>query len=287
MNKENNPILSIITINYNNAVGLQRTVHSVLSQTYTDFEYIIVDGASTDGSKEILEQLQHSKDAGDIAFPLTIISESDSGIYNAMNKGIRHATGDYCLFLNSADYFTDSTILARTFAHITDADIIYGNRIDVDANGCSMAHDSMSHITLRYMHLGTLPHQASFIRRTLFDVVGMYREDLIYASDWEFFLKALFHYNATTLHLDISIVYFDITGISSQEANRAEMLAERERVFAETLPYLKEDVELLETSLCKLRQYDRKAQKVGKIILFLPRWLYHHLIRSLFRHSKV
>lgn len=127
--------LSIITINYNNAVGLQRTIDSVLSQTYTDFEYIVVDGASTDGSKEILEQLQHSKDVGDIAFPLAIISEPDSGVYNAMNKGIRLAHGDYCLFLNSGDYLATPDTLQQVFTDFPHGmDIVYGHQWN-DING--------------------------------------------------------------------------------------------------------------------------------------------------------
>ena len=96
-------LLSIITINYNDKEGLARTMNSVLSQTYTDFEYIVIDGGSNDGSKTIIEQ--HQDQLG------YWVSEPDSGIYNAMNKGIAKANGEYILFLNSGDVLIDDTII--------------------------------------------------------------------------------------------------------------------------------------------------------------------------------
>lgn len=278
--------LSIITINYNNVAGLRKTIDSVLMQTYSDFEYIIVDGASTDGSKEILEQLQHSKGAGNIAFPLTIISEPDSGIYNAMNKGIRLAQGDHLQFLNSGDYLTSPTILEQVFAISTTADVIYGNCIDVLNTGATTKWKVPQNVTAYFLWHSMISHQASFIRRTLFDSVGMYREDLKYASDWEFFLKAFVLHNATTKYVDLYIVYFDRGGISSDPANSTEMFAERKRVFAETLPYLEDDFVCMDASLHKLRQYDRKAQKVGKMVLYLPRLFYHYFVKPLKYYSK-
>lgn len=269
--------LSIITINYNNAIGLRKTIDSVFAQTYGDFEYILVDGASTDGSKEILEQLQHSKDAGDIAFPLIIISEPDSGIYNAMNKGILLAQGEYLQFLNSGDYLTSPTILEQVFSISTTADVIYGHRIDVLSTGATTTWKVPESVTAYFLWNSMIAHQASFIRRTLFDSVGMYREDLTYASDWEFFLKAFVQHNATVKYMDMYIVYFDRGGISSNPVNSVEMLAERRRVFAETLPYLVTDFECMDTYIQRLRQYDRRANALGKLLLYIPRKIYWYL----------
>ena len=143
--------LSIITINYNNAEGLRKTLASVAAQTFRDFEHIIVDGGSTDESVEIIRQYadneairpENSK-ADNLALspyhlitssPIIWISEPDSGIYNAMNKGIKMAKGEYLLFLNSGDYLVDADTLKNVFEEANDVDIIYGDRINVYEDG--------------------------------------------------------------------------------------------------------------------------------------------------------
>ena len=114
--------ISIITINYNDKYGLSRTIDSVLNQTYEDFEYIVIDGNSNDGSKEILKNHDLSIDYW--------VSEPDSGIYNAMNKGIRVAKGDYLLFLNSGDYLCDNDTIHNVAKEIDGGkDLYYGNAI--------------------------------------------------------------------------------------------------------------------------------------------------------------
>ena len=97
--------ISIITINYNNASGLEKTIRSVVEQTYNEYEYIIIDGASSDKSKEVIQEYQRYIDFW--------CSEKDSGIYNAMNKGIQKASGEYLLFLNSGDVLNNSAVLDR------------------------------------------------------------------------------------------------------------------------------------------------------------------------------
>ena len=105
--------LSIITINRNNAAGLRKTIESVVSQTYTDFEYIIIDGASTDGSVEVIkEYAEATLPCGEgLGERLYWVSEPDKGIYNAMNKGILKAQGEYLLFLNSGDWLVDKDVI--------------------------------------------------------------------------------------------------------------------------------------------------------------------------------
>lgn len=264
--------LSIITINYNNLSGLRKTVESVFAQTYDDFEYIIVDGASTDGSQEYLEEVRQQREP--LLKNLQIISEPDTGIYNAMNKGIRMASGEYLQFLNSGDYLLEPTTLEDVFARQSTADVVYGNRIDVYDTGETEARRVPHQITAFFLRNSMISHQASFIRRTLFEKVGMYREDLKYASDWEFFLKAFVQHNATSEYMDKYVVYFDRGGISSNPANREEMLAERKSVFSETLPYLVTDFEQMETYIQKLRLYDHRANELGKKILLVPRKIY-------------
>lgn len=264
--------LSVITINYNNLSGLRKTVESVLSQTYDDFEYIIVDGASTDGSQDYLREIE--KKWNRPTNRLHIISEPDTGIYNAMNKGIRMAQGEYLQFLNSGDSLVKPTTLKDVFVLNRTADVVYGNRIDVYDTGKTEARQMPQQITAFFLRNSMISHQASFIRRTLFEKVGMYREDLKYASDWEFYLKAFVQHNATSEYLDKFVVYFDRGGISSNPANREEMIAERTLVFAETLPYLVTDFNIMETYIQKLRQYDHRANELGKKILYIPRRIY-------------
>lgn len=267
--------LTIITINYNNAAGLQRTVDSVLLQTYADFEFIIVDGASTDGSKQILEHLQQEKQAGNILFPLTIISEPDAGIYNAMNKGIRLAKGEYLQFLNSGDYLTEHSILSQVFALANNADIIYGNRIDLQENGTQSERLYTQPLTAYFFWRTSLSHQASFIRRTLFDSIGMYREDLKFASDWEFFMKAILQQRVYVQYLALPICYYTIGGISSCLSMHEEMYAERRRVFEELFPYLVIDFERMDQYAVSSHHMDKRAMSVGKKVLYIPRCIWN------------
>ena len=118
--------LSIITINYNNAAGLKKTLDSVASQTCTDFEHIIVDGASTDGSVDIIREYENTLASclSPLASRLKWLSESDTGVYNAMNKGIKLAKGEYLLFLNSGDYLVEESVLDKVFANDCVADIL-------------------------------------------------------------------------------------------------------------------------------------------------------------------
>ena len=262
--------LSIITINYNNAEGLRKTIASVASQTYADIEHIIVDGGSTDGSVEVIREYEQSLASrlSPLASNLKWLSEPDSGIYNAMNKGIKMANGEYLLFLNSGDYLVDANTLKNVFEDANDVDIIYGDRINVWKDGLERNRDSFpDHITGYFLYRGMISHQASFIKSDLFVKYGLYREDLKYGADWEFFLRTFLLYNCTYQHIYQNVVYFDCLGISSVAENNKEMWDERKRVFAETLPAFAEDYMLMEHYQEMLRGYDKRANQLGKIIV--------------------
>ena len=287
--------LSIITINYNNAEGLRKTLASVAAQTFRDFEHIIVDGGSTDGSVEVIREYEQSLASrlSPLASNLKWLSEPDSGIYNAMNKGIeialgrrvvnafnrselvedknkgiKMASGEYLIFLNSGDYLVDADTLKNVFADADDVDIIYGDRINVDEEGSQKKVNYFpDKITGSFMYHSMISHQASFIKSDLFVKYGLYREDLKYASDWEFFLKTFLLYNCTYQHIHQYVVYFDCLGISSVADNNKEMWEERKRVFAETLPAFAEDYVLMEHYREILRGYDKRANQLGKIFI--------------------
>lgn len=207
--------VSIITINYNNLDGLRKTVESVVGQTYHDFEYIIVDGASTDGGAEYL------KDVGSMSYPFVLkwVSEKDSGIYNAMNKGVRMAEGEYVLMLNSGDYLVDEHVIERIIPELEGTDIVQGNNIELRGNKRSR-YKGYAHSDIDFFDVmrGRFLHQASFCRRDLFERYGYFDESYRISGDTKFFLNCLGAHNATFKYVDIDVVNYDCTGISASQS---------------------------------------------------------------------
>jgi glycosyltransferase involved in cell wall biosynthesis len=207
--------LSIITINKNNARGLERTIQSVIQQTSTDYEYIVIDGASRDGSVDSIK-----KYADKINY---WVSEPDAGIYNAMNKGIRKASGDYCLFLNSGDTLLASKTLETVFSEISGRHDFYY---------CNLRKDNGTYVFIpekvgiNYLISGTFNHQNMFIRRSLFFKHGFYNENFKILSDTEFYLKEAWFYKATFFHLKTDISLYDSCGLSTRYP---EQLIDNER----------------------------------------------------------
>lgn len=229
---------SIITINYNDKDGLEKTIKSVISQTYTDYEFIVIDGGSCDGSKDVILQY-----AGKIDF---WVSEKDNGIYNAMNKGIAQAKGDYLNFMNSGDAFHSDDVLER-ISQSSDADIIYGKyKKSTEPVAWFLPVED---VTLYDLYRGTLNHQASFISRKLFEN-SFYDEKLKIVSDWKFFLQKLVFENCTFFRADVIVVDYDATGFSAKNVDL--YYEERKNVLRENLPErIRKDYELL-----RLLDYD-------------------------------
>jgi len=214
--------LSVITINLNNNAGLEKTIQSVVEQTFTDFEYIIIDGGSTDESVAVIKQYAHK-----IKY---WVSEPDHGIYHAMNKGISKATGNYCLFLNSGDYLFDRDILKKVFALNRTEDILYGNMM-IDYNSGRLVKGTMpAQIDLKQLMRDTLWHPVSFIRKELLLSLGMYDESLEIAADYNFFIRAILINKCSTYHLQETISVFSCNGLSSMPANREKLQAERSSI---------------------------------------------------------
>jgi len=224
--------LSVITVNYNNKAGLQRTIDSVVCQTWRDFEWIVIDGGSTDGSKELLEQYQQH-----FAY---WCSEPDGGVYNAMNKGIARAKGDYLLFLNSGDALYDENVLQTIDDIHSSADIITGQAIRMDTNELLRQYDKN---LLMQLYLDTLNHQATFIKRELFKDT-CYDESLKIVSDWKFWMEAILWKRASVDVVDVIVTKQDMNGISggnfSQNGNLQQL--EREKVMDEIFPDFLKDV---------------------------------------------
>lgn len=208
---------SIITVNYNNKEGLRRTIDSVVSQTFRDFEFIVIDGGSTDGSADVLREYDKK---------ITYwVSEKDSGIYNGMNKGIAKATGDYLNFMNSGDCFYDADVLQRLSTYHTDADIIVGRDYHYSEEK-QQGHASIqpSRVTMIHFFVATLDHQSSFIKRDLFRG-SPYREDYRLVSDWIFFTEKVVSEGKRVHFVPDIVCRREEGGISEQqwERNRKEI----------------------------------------------------------------
>lgn len=265
-------ILSIITINRNNAAGLEKTMQSVLSQTRKNFEYVIVDGASTDGSVSVIERLAPA--FGD---RLKWVSEPDKGIYNAMNKGIGMATGEYLQILNSGDSLVSPEVVDRMYAALEKAgrpSILYGNMLKDFPDGRVHRDTSFAgeEITLLGMYIGTLNHSSAYIRRSLFDKYGPYDESLKISSDWKWYLQAIVFGDEKPVYADIDVALFDMTGIS--ETNAGLTKAERAQVLKELVPSnVLADYDAWVPSIRQMRRIKRHPWAY-KLVWFLERVLF-------------
>ena len=264
--------LSIITINRNNAAGLEKTMQSVLSQTRTDYEYVVVDGASTDGSVAVIERLAPA--FGD---RLKWVSEPDKGIYNAMNKGIRMATGEYIQILNSGDSLVSPDVTDKMYAALEKEghpSILYGNMLKDFPDGHVHRDKGFAgeDITLLGMYIGTLNHSPAYIRRSLFDKYGPYDESLKIDSDWKWYLQAIVFGEEKPVYADMDVTLFDMTGIS--ETNTALTKAEREQVLKELVrPTVLADYDAWVPSIRQMRRIKRHPWAY-KIVWFLERCLF-------------
>lgn len=215
--------LSIITINRNNADGLKRTLDSVASQTNKEFEHIIVDGASTDGSVEVIkEYVQRVRS-------VIWTSEPDSGIYDAMNKGLKMCHGEYVQMLNSGDFFIDEHVIERILPELDGTDIVQGNVISVK-DGKEEVRNGYGKSDLTFIDVmkGHFLHQASFCRRVLFDKYGYFDESYKINGDTVFYAMCLGFGDATFKYVNQNIAYFDTTGISADPEGKWVALRKEE-----------------------------------------------------------
>lgn len=247
--------LSVITINYNNSEGLRKTIESVVNQTWHDFEYIIIDGGSTDGSVKVIEGVADRIDYW--------VSEPDKGIYNAMNKGIDVANGEYCIFMNSGDCFYSEHTLQNICVYMDGVDVIYGNTLESSGNIVRYKKN----ITFKTLLYGGLCHQSVVIKTGLMKKYH-YDESLRIVSDWKFFLQALILDNCTYKGIDVFIAIYDVSGLTY--SNWDVFLKERSLVRESMFPnrILEDMVELCEGKTWEDRLYiGIKKSKYNK-------WLY-------------
>jgi len=227
---------SIITVNYNNCSGLRHTIESVLSQSCKDYEFIIIDAGSTDGSKELLEEYDSQIDYW--------VSEPDKGIYNGMNKGILKAQGDYINFMNSGDIFFNSRTLEKVSFVMDGSDIIVGCDYNIDPiTGESATTILPIRVSFATFFMQTFPHQSSFIKRTLFNF-SPYDENYEIVADWKFFLEKVCFDGCSTQLINIAISQREQGGISNLQVKKAQQ--ERNSFLFTILPIgIKKDYDSL------------------------------------------
>ena len=238
--------LSIITINYNNSEGLRRTIESVLSQTYRDIEYIIIDGASSDGSKDVIRDSALQAEGLELKW----VSEKDKGIYNAMNKGITMATGDYIQILNSGDILAAPDVTERMIKALSSLNfplstengvsILYGNMLKsydgktiINRDTCGNGMYTLD--SFMYFYNGTLNHDCAYIRRDLFDKYGLYNEEMKICSDWEWYVKAIVLGGEKPIYTNIDVTIFDMNGVSESHGKNAELIKKERREYLERI----------------------------------------------------
>lgn len=261
-------ILSIITVTYNNADGLRRTLQSVASQSFRQFEQIVVDGKSTDESKDVIRAFSDS------FAEYKWISEEDKGIYDAMNKGIRMAEGEYCLFLNAGDILANDSVLEELMSNELTADIVSCNAV-LEESRFHAEQYSISPETIKAsdLILRNLPHQATLIRRYLFSAIHEYDISFRVVSDWLFFIEAILKYNASYQHIQMFLSRCETEGISSNPSNNSMMEEEFHRGLNKALPLFYNDYADLRSKLNNLQsEHVRFVEKLGESVLGVVLW---------------
>ena len=242
--------LSIITINYNNRDGLSRTIDSIIRQTCKEFEWIVIDGDSTDGSIELIRQNEQH-----ISY---WISEPDKGIYNAMNKGLQQAHGEYCLFLNSGDWLAKNNsldeVLPLLSGDIYVARSLYYNGREIKGKSRQLAQNTFSASTIARE---SLPHQSTFIKTSLLCNAGGYDETYRLLADWAFFLQSALSGTTEFVFTDICTTIYDTRGLSATKRTLFE--EEKKRVMAIIPAIYRKDIPLA------LSLQDVQASKFGCI----------------------
>lgn len=198
------PTLSIVTINLNNKAGLEKTLASIASQTWKDFEVHVLDGGSTDGSVDVIKTHE--------SLLTSWVSEPDGGIYPAQNKGISKSNGTYILFLNSGDWLRQPDSLEQIFLHKPEADLIYGDVYFWKSGQPEYRKENQENLTALFLLLDTICHQVQILKRSLFEEYGPYREDLRVVADYEFLVKILIEHRCSFQYYPVPLANVDLDG---------------------------------------------------------------------------
>ena len=260
-------LFSIITINFNDVNGLRKTIESVTSQKFESFEYIIIDGGSTDGSLEVIKEYDSLIDHW--------ISEPDNGIYPAMNKGIRFAHGKYLNFMNSGDIFHGEDVLNKVYAEITNEDIVIGNCYIANTNHPYSHLRQSQYVTMMTLMKEIINHQSTFYNRTIFEK-HLYDEQLKIIADWKLNLQSIIFDNCKVKIINVFIADYDLSGIST--TNSILFQQERKKVLDELIPKrIQQDYERLYTDeelpIVTLLPQLKESWRLQRFVYRFTKWL--------------
>ena len=243
--------ITYVTITYNAASVLQRTLDSVLQQDYPDIVHLIIDGASTDGTLEMVNDYIERSNAADNGHRIQVTSEPDKGIYDAMNKGLRSLDGDYVCFLNAGDFLPASDTVSRIITSLTShlspltsplPAVMYGDTDIVDENGRFLHHRRLAppeHLTWKSFRQGMLVCHQAFYARTDFAIATPYDQQYRYSADVDWcirVMKAAAKENVPLLNLRMVVVNYTQEGQTT--LHHRESLFERYRVMNRHYGYL-------------------------------------------------
>ena len=274
--------LSIITINYNNAEGLRKTLASVAVQTYSNIEHVIVDAASTDGSVEIIKEY-----AGISKHTVFWSSKRDKGIYDGMNDGIKKATGDYIQILNSGDILAAPNVTERMVKQLLalNSSLLAENRVSIFYGNMLKSYDGKKVIrdncggqdapeSFLYFYKGTLNHDCAYIHRDLFDKYGLYNEEMKICADWEWYVKAIVLGGEKTVYTNIDVTIFDMNGVSESGGKNRDLIKQERRGYLEKiLP--KSVLHDYDQYAFPMEQYNRlKKYHLWGLVYFMERVLF-------------
>lgn len=259
------PKISVVTVSYNTRDCIEKTIQSVIEQTYPNVEYLIIDGGSTDGTQQIIEQYSDR-----IAY---FVSEKDKGLYDGMNKGISAATGDYLLFMNADDVFANNRVVEK-IAHFIeehpDADVVYGNSEQVLEYGIYEVRPKVAYIN----HKMAISHQATFVKLSLLRS-HPFNLKYRYAADFEQ-LSSLYLDGYKFVYIDLLVARVEMTGGTTynhyiDSANELYDIIESRGV----------DIARERRSMIMRKRLVRAFKQ------YLPRCITHPVLRFLARHYKV
>lgn len=234
---------SIITVCFNSIENIELTIKSVLSQKKSNYEYIIIDGGSNDGTIEVIKKYAENNKS------IKFITEKDEGIYDAMNKGIKMASNDLVYFLNSGDTFCNDNVLNKVSQNYNGEDIIYGN-IVIDGI-VNKSNEKLNKLLL--IRDKMICHQAIFSKRDTFKHTGLFDIKYRFCGDRKWLMKAV-KKNLTCRHIDIEVCNYDNNGISSDNKNMVSLYKENGRIIKEEFGILVYSMVYIKRKIGNLRR---------------------------------
>jgi glycosyltransferase involved in cell wall biosynthesis len=222
--------VSVVTVCLNDGAGLARTIDSVRRQSFEDRELLVVDGGSHDDSLDVIRR------SGDAVTWWT--SEPDGGVFEGQNKGARRARGEWLVFLNAGDRFASEDALRLALEGADGADIVYGDVIWEKPNGEQWVSQQPDPLTLEFFMRTALPHQATAVRRSVFERLGPFDTSFQVAADHAFFLKSIIVHGARTKHVPAPLAVQMFGGRSTCDSGFPTLRLERHRAKEELLPPL-------------------------------------------------